>query len=43
LELDHEKPVRLHNVTVGERLSAQGGTVMVEVQDSTAVILNFKS
>jgi hypothetical protein len=43
LELDHGKPVRLHNVTVGERLSAQGGTVMVEVQDSTAVILNFKS
>jgi hypothetical protein len=40
-ELDHGKPVRLHNVTVGERLSAARGTVMVSVQDSTAVILNF--
>jgi hypothetical protein len=40
-ELDHGKPVRLSNMTVGEKVRAEGGTVKVAVQDSTAVILNF--
>jgi hypothetical protein len=40
-ELDHGKPVRLHNVTVGETVRAEDGLVKVTVQDSTAVILNF--
>jgi hypothetical protein len=40
-ELDHGKPVILHNVTVGECLRAQGGMLNLTVEDSTAVILNF--
>jgi hypothetical protein len=40
-ELDHGKPVKLHNVTVGESLRAQGGMLNLTVEDSTAVILNF--
>ncbi len=40
-ELDQGKPVRLQNVTVGERVTAQGGVVNVTVEDSTAVILNI--
>jgi Glycosyl hydrolase family 79 C-terminal beta domain len=40
-ELEKGKPVRLHNVTVGERVRAEGGVVSVTVQDSTAVVLNF--
>jgi hypothetical protein len=40
-ELDHGKPVRLNNVTIGETLAVNGGTVNVTVQDSTAVILRF--
>jgi len=41
-ELEKGKPVRLHNVTVGEMASAVGGVVNVTVEDSSAVILNFK-
>jgi hypothetical protein len=40
-DLDHGRPVRLSNVTVGEHVRAEGGTVKVKVQDSTAIILNL--
>jgi hypothetical protein len=40
-ELEKGKPVRLANVTIGERTKVEGGVVNVTVQDSTAVILNF--
>jgi len=40
-ELDHGKPVRLHNVTIGEVVNAVEGAVTVEVDDSSAVVLNF--
>lgn len=41
-DLDHGKPVRLHNVTTGEKVLVTGGTVTVEVLDSSAAILEFK-
>lgn len=41
-ELNEGKPVRLQNVTVGEKVKVKNGQVSVKVQDSTAVILNFK-
>lgn len=40
-ELDEGKPVRLHNVTTGEKIKARGRMVKIKVPDSTAVILNF--
>ncbi|KAI1392759.1 glycoside hydrolase family 79 protein [Hypoxylon trugodes] len=40
-ELDHGRPVRLENVTVGETAKVVGGTVEVGVPDSQAVILDF--
>ncbi|KAL1849762.1 hypothetical protein Plec18167_008478 [Paecilomyces lecythidis] len=41
-ELDQGKPVRLHNVTVGETVPVQkGGIVEIEVPYSSAVILNL--
>jgi hypothetical protein len=41
-ELDEGKPVKLHNVTTGEKVTSVGGAVKVQVQDSTAVILKFR-
>jgi hypothetical protein len=41
-ELDNGKPVRLHNVTTGEKVKVQGGMVSVGVLDSSAAILEFK-
>ncbi|KAL6879248.1 glycoside hydrolase family 79 protein [Trichoderma novae-zelandiae] len=40
-ELDKGKPVRLHNVTVGETAVVRNGRVTVDVPDSSAVLLNF--
>lgn len=40
-ELDLGKPVRLHNVTVGETAVVRNGQVTVDVPDSSAVLLNF--
>lgn len=40
-ELDKGKPVRLHNVTVGETAVVRDGRVTVDVPDSSAVVLNF--
>jgi hypothetical protein len=40
-ELEKGKPVRLHNVTVGETAVVRNGQVTVEVPDSSAVLLNF--
>ena len=40
-ELDNGKPVRLQNVTTGEKVQVQGGIVSVEVLDSSAAILEF--
>lgn len=40
-ELANGKPVRLSNVTVGETLEVTDGKVEVEVEASTAVILNL--
>lgn len=40
-ELDEGRPVRLHNVTVGETARVRGGKVEVEVPDSSAVLLTF--
>lgn len=40
-ELDLGKPVRLHNVTVGEKTKVRDGKVTIEVPDSSAVLLNF--
>lgn len=39
-ELDNGKPVRLRNVTIGEKVPVRAGKVSLEVQDSSAVILN---
>ena len=36
------KPVRLHNVTYGERATVRNGQVTVEVPDSSAVLLSFE-
>jgi hypothetical protein len=41
-ELDHGKPVRLHNVTTGEKVQVKGGVVSVGVLDSSAAILEFQ-
>ena len=41
-ELDHGKPVRLHNVTTGEKVQVKGGVVSVAVLDSSAAILEFQ-
>ncbi|OAA54973.1 glycoside hydrolase family 79 protein [Niveomyces insectorum RCEF 264] len=41
LELAGGKPVRLPNVTVGERLPVQNGHVTVSVTDSSAALLHF--
>ncbi|RYC57352.1 hypothetical protein CHU98_g8864 [Xylaria longipes] len=40
-ELKLGKPVRLHNVTTGERVSVKNGVVEVDVPDSQAVVLDF--
>lgn len=40
-ELDEGRPVRLGNVTVGESVQVENGTVTLSVEDSTAVILSF--
>ncbi|POR38839.1 Beta-glucuronidase [Tolypocladium paradoxum] len=40
-DLDRGKPVRLHNVTVGETMRVQKGEVSVQVPDSSAVLLTF--
>ena len=41
-ELEKGRPVRLHNVTVGEKVLVKGGTVSVGVLDSSAAILEFQ-
>ncbi|GAP85335.2 putative glycoside hydrolase family 79 protein [Rosellinia necatrix] len=41
LELDQGRPVRLRNVTVGERVVVRNGSVEVAVPDSQAVVLDF--
>ncbi|KAI1282627.1 glycoside hydrolase family 79 protein [Xylaria sp. FL0933] len=40
-ELDLGKPVRLGNVTTGEKVVVRGGAVEVAVPDSQAVVLDF--
>jgi len=40
-ELDEGRPVKLGNVTVGEKAMVANGSVNVSVADSSAVILNF--
>ncbi|KAI0468511.1 glycoside hydrolase family 79 protein [Xylaria cf. heliscus] len=40
-ELDLGRPVRLRNVTAGERVWVKNGTVEVAVPDSQAVVLDF--
>ena len=40
-ELEKGKPVRLHNVTVGEKIRVKDGMVTVGVLDSSAAILEF--
>ncbi|KAI1656943.1 glycoside hydrolase family 79 protein [Daldinia decipiens] len=40
-ELDRGKPVRLGNVTVGEKIGVVDGAVEVRVADSEAVVLDF--
>ncbi|TRX94180.1 hypothetical protein FHL15_004948 [Xylaria flabelliformis] len=40
-ELDLGKPVRLRNVTAGERVRVKNGVVEVRVPDSQAVVLDF--
>lgn len=40
-ELQQGKPVRLHNVTVGETMRVKRGNITVEVPDSSAVILDL--
>lgn len=41
-ELEQGKPVRLHNVTTGEQAKVQDGVFIVEVEDSSATIINIK-
>ncbi|GIZ49328.1 hypothetical protein CKM354_001236000 [Cercospora kikuchii] len=41
-ELDEGRPVRLNNVTCGEEAKVKRGQVIVEVPDSSAVILNIE-
>lgn len=40
-ELDMGKPVRLHNVTIGETTTVKNGLVTVDVVDSSAALLSF--
>lgn len=40
-DLDLGKPVRLDNVTIGEQTNVQKGSLTVEVDDSSAVILDL--
>ncbi|TAQ87643.1 hypothetical protein B7494_g4032 [Chlorociboria aeruginascens] len=40
-ELDEGRPVRLTNVTIGETATLSDGVVTVQVEDSSAVVLNF--
>ncbi|EFY86356.1 glycoside hydrolase family 79 protein [Metarhizium acridum CQMa 102] len=40
-ELDQGRGVRLTNVTVGEKTVVEGGEVVVDVADSSAVVLSF--
>jgi Glycosyl hydrolase family 79 C-terminal beta domain len=40
-ELDHGRPVRLHNVTVGEEIVVTGGVVTLNVLDSSIAVLQF--
>jgi len=40
-ELERGKPVRLGNVTTGEKVGVKSGVVSVEVPDSSAAILGF--
>lgn len=40
-ELEQGKPVRLHNVTVGETATVRNGQVAIDVPDSSGVILSF--
>lgn len=40
-ELDQGKPVRLHNVTTGEKTRVKDGVIVVEVEDSSAAIINL--
>ncbi|PPJ61265.1 hypothetical protein CBER1_10946 [Cercospora berteroae] len=40
-ELDEGRPVRLNNVTCGEKVKVKRGQVTVKVPDSSAVILNL--
>jgi Glycosyl hydrolase family 79 C-terminal beta domain len=42
-ELQHGRPVRLHNVTIGEQLKVSQGSITVSVPDSSAVILNMQN
>ncbi|KAI1800487.1 glycoside hydrolase family 79 protein [Daldinia bambusicola] len=42
-ELDRGRPVRLENVTVGERVGVVDGAVEVNVYDSEAVVLDFEA
>ena len=41
-ELERGRPVRLNNVTVGEKVLVKGETVSVGVLDSSAAILEFQ-
>lgn len=41
-ELAEGKPVRLHNVTVGETFKARNGLIEVAVPDSQAVVVNLE-
>ncbi|KAI1431121.1 glycoside hydrolase family 79 protein [Xylaria sp. CBS 124048] len=40
-ELDQGKPVRLQNVTTGEKVTVKNGVVLVTVPDSEAALLDF--
>lgn len=39
-ELDNGRPVKLTNVTVGDKAAVEDGVVSIVVEDSTAVVLN---
>lgn len=41
LELDEGRPVKLYNVTVGEKAKVENGVVKIGIPDSEAVILTF--
>jgi len=40
-ELDGGRPVKLNNVTTGETVKVYKGLIIIQLQDSSAVILNF--